>query len=158
MEHSSEEAPLAADSRAGSEQVLIPASGTPGGSNGHALKIAGITTLVCLLVSAQVFTAYMMFDQKQQIQDLQATNQRMEKQVSLRSRVSPQKMVMPMASMPLLDFSDDSNAPNPTTPKEAPKLNKTPSPPSVEEQLMDLMKDLELPHFNKTFLANLQTL
>uniref|UniRef100_A0A3B4AZJ5 Thyroglobulin type-1 domain-containing protein n=1 Tax=Periophthalmus magnuspinnatus TaxID=409849 RepID=A0A3B4AZJ5_9GOBI len=153
MDQPSEEAPLAADNRTGSQQPLMERTGAPGGSNSYALKVAGITTLVCLLLCAQAFTAYMVFDQKQQIQGLQANNQKMERQMTLRSQVAPQKMVMPMASMPLLEFFDDANSPKPT-----PKLTKPPSPPSVEEQLLELMKDFELPHFNKSFLANLQTL
>ncbi|KAJ0002489.1 hypothetical protein NQD34_007638, partial [Periophthalmus magnuspinnatus] len=138
MDQPSEEAPLAADNRTGSQQPLMERTGAPGGSNSYALKVAGITTLVCLLLCAQAFTAYMVFDQKQQIQGLQANNQKMERQMTLRSQVAPQKMVMPMASMPLLEFFDDANSPKPT-PKAA-------------------SKDFELPHFNKSFLANLQTL
>ncbi|KAK7922804.1 hypothetical protein WMY93_009706 [Mugilogobius chulae] len=158
MEQTSEEAPLATSSLAGSEQVLIQPNGAPGGSNARALKIAGITALVCLLVSAQVFTAYMVFDQKEQIQGLQATNRRMQNQMSQRSRMPAQKMVMPMGSMALLDFSEDGTKPIPTTPKPAPKVQLKKVPPSVEEQLQAFMTDFEFPHFNKSFLDNLETL
>uniref|UniRef100_A0A3B4AZI5 CD74 molecule, major histocompatibility complex, class II invariant chain a n=1 Tax=Periophthalmus magnuspinnatus TaxID=409849 RepID=A0A3B4AZI5_9GOBI len=139
MEHASEDAPLAADSRAGSEQVLVMPSSPTRGSNSHALKVAGITALVCLLVSAQVFTAYLVFDQKQQIQGLQANNQKMERQMTLRSRGTPQKIMMPADSLPLLDFSSDEMTPQNTPKSESPK-------------------DHELPEMNESFLANLQTL
>ncbi|XP_033829809.1 H-2 class II histocompatibility antigen gamma chain-like [Periophthalmus magnuspinnatus] len=156
MEHASEDAPLAADSRAGSEQVLVMPSSPTRGSNSHALKVAGITALVCLLVSAQVFTAYLVFDQKQQIQGLQTNNQKMERQMTLRSRGTPQKIMMPADSLPLLDFSSDEMTPQNTPKSESPKQGV--APPSVEKQLQELIKDHELPEMNESFLANLQTL
>lgn len=52
------------------------------GSNSRALKIAGLTTLACLLLASQVFTAYMVFDQKQQIHNLQKNSERMGKQLT----------------------------------------------------------------------------
>uniref|UniRef100_A0A8C6U8Z2 Uncharacterized protein n=1 Tax=Neogobius melanostomus TaxID=47308 RepID=A0A8C6U8Z2_9GOBI len=89
------------------------------------LKIAGITTLVCLLLSAQVFTAYMVFGQSRQIQGLEATNQKLQKQMTTRSRGK-------MAA------------------KDAP-------PPTVEEQLRELIKVWNI--FNtSSFRTNLETL
>uniref|UniRef100_A0A8C6UEQ4 CD74 molecule, major histocompatibility complex, class II invariant chain a n=1 Tax=Neogobius melanostomus TaxID=47308 RepID=A0A8C6UEQ4_9GOBI len=158
MEHVSEDAPLARDSRTGSEQVLVEPAGPTGSSNRQALKIAGITTLVCLLLSAQAFTAYMVFNQRQQIQGLEGTNKELQKQMVQRPSVNPQRMVMPEGSLPLLDFSDDEKSPNPTTTKPAPKVQLNKARPSVEEQLQEFMKDFELPHFNQSFLANLETL
>lgn len=52
------------------------------GSNSRALKIAILTTLACLLLASQVFTAYMVFDQKQQIHTLQRNSERMRKQLT----------------------------------------------------------------------------
>lgn len=49
------------------------------GSNSRAFKVAGLTTLACLLLGSQVFTAYMVFGQRQQIQDLKGNNERMSK-------------------------------------------------------------------------------
>ncbi|XP_072295559.1 H-2 class II histocompatibility antigen gamma chain-like [Eucyclogobius newberryi] len=158
MEHASEDAPLAAESRSESQQVLIQPNGATGGSNSRALKIAGITTLVCLLVSAQVFTAYLVFDQRQQIQGLQMNNQKMLRQMERRVQVAPEKMAMPIRSLPLLDSFDDEESPSPATPKASPKVQLNKTPPSVKEQLQEFMKDFELPHFNKSFLANLQDL
>lgn len=157
MEHASEDAPLASETRTESQEVLVQPTGAPGASNSRALKIAGLTTLACLLLSAQVFTAYMVFDQRQQIQGLQTINQKMEKQMSTstRSRVPPKPMVMPIGSLPLVDFTDDGKSPQP--PKVEP-LKQNASPPTVEEQLRELMKDQQLPQMNQSFLANLQTL
>lgn len=173
MEHVSEDAPLASDSRAGSQEVLVAPTGAaptgPRNSNAYALKVAGITTLVCLLVSAQVFTAYMVFNQKQQIQGLQVTNQRLKLQMGQqRSRVLDSKpMVLPGDSMNLLHFLDDDGK-VPTAPKAEPtvfspipetepKVQQSNPHPGVEEELQDFM-DFELPHFNHSFLANLQAL
>lgn len=52
------------------------------GSNSRALKVAGLTTLACLLLGSQVFTAYMVFGQRQQIRELQGNNARMSKQLT----------------------------------------------------------------------------
>lgn len=52
------------------------------GSNSRALKVAGLTTLACLLLGSQVFTAYMVFGQRQQIQELQGNNERLSKQMT----------------------------------------------------------------------------
>lgn len=52
------------------------------GSNSRALKIAGLTTLACLLVASQVFTAYTVFSQKQQIHTLQKNSDRINKQLT----------------------------------------------------------------------------
>lgn len=52
------------------------------GSNSRALKVAGLTTLACLLLGSQVFTAYMVFGQNQQIKDLQSKNDNMNRQLT----------------------------------------------------------------------------
>uniref|UniRef100_A0A669ECG3 CD74 molecule, major histocompatibility complex, class II invariant chain a n=1 Tax=Oreochromis niloticus TaxID=8128 RepID=A0A669ECG3_ORENI len=155
MAHSQDDAPLARGSLADSEEILLPPAAPRGGSNSRALKIAGLTTLACLLVASQVFTAYTVFSQKQQIHTLQKNSDRMNKQLTRSSHaVAPVRMAMPMNSLPLLmDFTEDSTAPK--TPLT--KLQDT-AIVSVEKQLMDLMQDSELPQFNETFLANLQTL
>lgn len=51
-------------------------------SNSRALKIAGLTTLACLLLASQVFTAYMVFSQKEQIHSLQKSSEKMDKQLT----------------------------------------------------------------------------
>lgn len=56
------------------------------GSNSRALKIAGLTTLACLLLASQVFTAYMVFGQKQQISALQTNSERMGRQLTRSSQ------------------------------------------------------------------------
>ncbi|KAM7417745.1 hypothetical protein PAMA_017406 [Pampus argenteus] len=145
-----EDAPLAREGLAGSEEVLIPTTG-PTRSNSRALKVAGLTTLACLLLASQVFTAFMVFDQKQQISSLQKNSERMGKQLSRSSPVaSPRKMHMPMSSLPLLmDFTSNEDPKTPLT-----KLQDT-AVVSVEKQLKDLLQ-APLPQFNGTFLVNLQ--
>ncbi|XP_031175357.1 CD74 molecule, major histocompatibility complex, class II invariant chain a isoform X2 [Sander lucioperca] len=153
MAQSGEDAPLARGSLAGSEEVLVAPAGPTGGSNRRALKVAGLTTLACLLLASQVFTAYMVFDQKQQIHSLQKNTDRMGKQMTRSSpAVAPMRMQMPMNSLPLLmDSTLDQDTTTPMT-----KLQDTLV--SVETQLKDLMQDSQLPQFNETFLANLQSL
>ncbi|XP_041846419.1 CD74 molecule, major histocompatibility complex, class II invariant chain a [Melanotaenia boesemani] len=155
MDHPAEDAPMARGSLAGSEEALVGHEQPRGGSNSRALKIAGLTTLAVLLLASQVFTAYMVFDQKQQIHSLQKNSERMGKQMTRSSQaVAPVRMAIPMNTLPLLrDFTDDdSSSKTPLT-----KLQDI-AVVSVEKQLMDLMQDVSLPQFNETFLANLQSL
>lgn len=155
MEHAPEDAPLNVEGRSDSQQALLQPTGQQGVSNSRAVKIAGITTLVCLLVSAQVFTAYIVFDQRQQIQGLQVNQQKVERQMGQRTRVMPQKMVMPIGSLPLLDFDGKTSAKSAPKPK-APMMDV--APPNVEQQLQEIIKGQDLPEMNKAFLDNLQTL
>ncbi|XP_054453198.1 H-2 class II histocompatibility antigen gamma chain-like [Anoplopoma fimbria] len=149
MADNAENAPLSSGSLAGSEEALVLAVRPAGGSNSRAFKIAGLTTLACLLLASQVFTAYMVFDQKQQIHSLQKNSDRLGKQVS-RSYQAPARMQMPMKSLPLLmDFTLDEDA---TTPMAKVKDTVV----SVETQLKDLLQDPQLPQFNETFMTNLQ--
>lgn len=46
-------------------------------SNSRALKVAGLTTLACLLIASQVFTAYIVLGQKEQIHELQKSSEQM---------------------------------------------------------------------------------
>ncbi|XP_042349653.1 CD74 molecule, major histocompatibility complex, class II invariant chain a [Plectropomus leopardus] len=150
MAQTTEEAPLATGSLAGSEEVLVPPATTRGGSNSRAFKIAGLTTLACLLLASQVFTAYMVFNQKQQIHSLQRNSEKLGKQLTRSSHAAaPMRMQMPMSSLPLMmDFTADTDTKTPLT-----KVKETVV--SVETQLKDLMQDSQLPQFNETFLANL---
>ncbi|XP_054890632.1 CD74 molecule, major histocompatibility complex, class II invariant chain a [Poeciliopsis prolifica] len=155
MADNPEDAPLARGSVSGSHEVLVNNAGPRGGSNSRALKIAGLTTLACVLLASQVFTAYMVFGQGQQIHDLKKNSERMGKQMSRVSQgVAPARMAMPMNSLPLrLDFTeDDTSSKTPLT-----KLEDT-AIVSVEKQVMDMLKDVSLPQFNETFLANLRSL
>ncbi|XP_029297378.1 CD74 molecule, major histocompatibility complex, class II invariant chain a [Cottoperca gobio] len=154
MADSAEDAPLSRGSMAGSEEVLIaPAASTGGSSNSRAFKVAGLTTLACLLLASQVFTAFMVFDQKQQIHSLQKNSERLGKQLT-RSSQAAASMRLPMNSLPLL--MDFSNLDIKTTKKPLTVLQDTVA--SVETQLKDLMQDSKLPQFNETFLDNLQNL
>ncbi|XP_018555124.1 CD74 molecule, major histocompatibility complex, class II invariant chain a isoform X2 [Lates calcarifer] len=157
MAHNPEDAPLARGSLAGSEEDLVVPAGPRGGSNSRALKVAALTTLACLLLSSQVFTAYMVFSQKQQIHTLQKNSERLGKQMTRSSQaVAPVRMQMPMSSLPLMmDFTTDEDTKTSKTPLT--KLQDT-AIVSVEKQLKDLLQDAQLPQFNETFQANLQSL
>ncbi|KAM9741557.1 CD74 molecule, major histocompatibility complex, class II invariant chain a [Menidia menidia] len=155
MDHPVDDAPLARGSLAGSEEALVARAGPRGGSNSRALKIAGLTTLACLLLASQVFTAYMVFDQKQQIHTLQRSSERMGKQMARSSHaMSPVKMALPMNTLPLMtDFTDEDSKKSETPLTKLQDIAVV----SVEKQLMDLMQ-VSLPKFNETFLTNLQSL
>ncbi|XP_049441615.1 CD74 molecule, major histocompatibility complex, class II invariant chain a [Epinephelus fuscoguttatus] len=155
MAEPAEGAPLATGSLSGSEEVLVLPAAPRGGSNSRALKIAGLTTLACLLLASQVFTAYMVFNQKQQIHSLQRNSDKLGRQLTRSSQaVAPARMHMPMNSLPLLmDFDADAN----TKPKKTPLTKLKEAVVSVEAQLKELLQeDSQLPEFNETFLANLQ--
>ncbi|XP_059201495.1 CD74 molecule, major histocompatibility complex, class II invariant chain a isoform X2 [Centropristis striata] len=156
MANAAEEAPLAAGSRAGSEEALVDHAVPRSGSNSRALKIAGLTTLACLLLASQVFTALMVFDQKGEIHSLQKNHDRLSKQLSRSVKGgAPMRMQLPMDSLPLMmDYTADAGAKKSKTPMT--KLQDTVI--TVEKQLKDLMQDSELPQFNQTFLDNLQSL
>ncbi|XP_060903905.1 CD74 molecule, major histocompatibility complex, class II invariant chain a [Labrus mixtus] len=153
MDNSPDEAPLARGSLAGSEEDLVLPAAPTRTSNSRALKIAGLTTLACLLLASQVFTAYMVFGQKQQIHTLQKSSEKMGRQLTRSSNVvSPMKLNMPMKSLPLMmDYISDDAPKSPWT-----KLQDAVA--SVEKQVKELMQDSQLPQFNETFLANLHDL
>ncbi|XP_035983068.1 CD74 molecule, major histocompatibility complex, class II invariant chain a isoform X2 [Fundulus heteroclitus] len=156
MADNQEDAPLARGSVSGSHEVLVNNAGPRGGSNSRAVKIAGLTTLACLLLASQVFTAYMVFNQKQQIHTLQKSSERLGKQMTRTSQVvAPARMAMPMNSLPLqMDFTEDDSKSSKTP---LVKLQDT-AIVSLEKQVMDLMKDVSLPQFNETFMANLKSM
>uniref|UniRef100_A0A4W5LAR5 CD74 molecule, major histocompatibility complex, class II invariant chain a n=1 Tax=Hucho hucho TaxID=62062 RepID=A0A4W5LAR5_9TELE len=138
---------------AGSQDVILPITTNTRASNSHAFKVAGFTVLACLLLAGQALTAYLVFNQRGQIHDMQKSNNNMRKQ--LRNRppvVAPVKMQMPMLNTArLIDFTDE-DAKTPMTNLEATAIV------SLEEQVKDLLQNPLLPQFNETFLANLQSL
>ncbi|XP_030252735.1 CD74 molecule, major histocompatibility complex, class II invariant chain a [Sparus aurata] len=156
MAQAPEDAPLARGSLSGSDEALILPGPPSGGSNSRAFKIAGLTTLACLLLASQVFTAYTMFGQKQQIHTLQKNSDRMSRQLTRTPPAgAPMRMHMPMNSLPLMmDYIPDEDSKSSKTPMT--KLQD--AVVSVEKQVKDLIQDSQLPQFNETFLANLQSL
>ncbi|KAM4622073.1 H-2 class II histocompatibility antigen gamma chain-like [Polymixia lowei] len=155
MERPQEDAPLARGSLAGSEEALVVPARARGGSNSRAFKVAGLTTLACLLLASQVFTAYMVFNQKGQIHALQKNSETMRKDLTRSAQVAPVRMHMPMNSLPLLmDLTDDGLE---TSKTPMTKLEDT-AIVSVEKQVKDLLANSQLPQFNETFLTNLQGL
>ncbi|XP_003970400.1 CD74 molecule, major histocompatibility complex, class II invariant chain a isoform X2 [Takifugu rubripes] len=147
------DAPLARGSVAGSEDALILRTRPEGGSNRRALKVAGLTTLACLLLGSQVFTAYMVFGQNQQIKALQSKNENMNRQLT-RSNQAPVRVQMPMKSLPMMRAYDPDSDPKPVAPKAVEKKTVV----SVETQVKDLLQDFKLPLFNSTFIPNLLAL
>ncbi|XP_041653545.1 CD74 molecule, major histocompatibility complex, class II invariant chain a isoform X3 [Cheilinus undulatus] len=159
MDNAPEVAPLNEGVLTGSQEALVPPVTPSRSSNSRALKIAGLTTLACLLLSSQVFTAYMVFNQKQQIHSLQKSSEKMGRQLTRSSNVvSPMRLHMPMNSLPLIsDFVSDE-VPKPTKAK-TPLTKLQDAVVNVEKQVKELVQqDSQLPQFNKTFLANLHGL
>uniref|UniRef100_A0A8C2Q0U7 H-2 class II histocompatibility antigen gamma chain-like n=1 Tax=Cyprinus carpio TaxID=7962 RepID=A0A8C2Q0U7_CYPCA len=81
------------------------------GSNGKALKVAGLTVLACLLLAGQALTAYLVWGQKEHISALTTGQEKLKTELTRKmSGAPPKAMHLPMKSMPLLkDFSDDSS-------------------------------------------------
>ncbi|KAM3612595.1 uncharacterized protein V6R79_010770 [Siganus canaliculatus] len=151
MANNPEEAPLARGSLAGSEEVLVAQAGPRGGSNSRALKVAGLTTLACLLLASQVFTAYMVFNQKQQIHSLQRNSERAGRVLTRPSQaMAPVRMQMPMDTLPLLSLDELASV--------KPKTEVQDIVATVEQDVKEVLQNIELPHFNSTFLANLLSL
>ncbi|KAM9849542.1 CD74 molecule, major histocompatibility complex, class II invariant chain a [Aulostomus maculatus] len=152
MDRGEEDAPLAAGN---SHEALVGNVEVRRGSNSRALKIAGLTTLACLLLASQVFTAYMVMGQKQQIQNLQMDSERMGRQLTRPSQVVlPMKVPMAMNSLSLLNNFDDSTA----SKQSMTKLQDTAVMVTMEEQVKNLLQGLEVPRFSGDFLANMQNL
>ncbi|XP_056139017.1 CD74 molecule, major histocompatibility complex, class II invariant chain a [Lampris incognitus] len=156
MDRPREDAPLATGGLAGSDEALLTPTRTRGGSNSRAFKVAGLTTLACLLLASQVFTAYLVFNQKGQINNLQKNSDNMRKQLLTRTNpVGPARMHMPMHSMPLLTVLAEDDGKPAKTPMT--KVEDT-AIVSVEKQVKDLLQNSQLPQFNETFLANMESL
>nr|BAC53767.1 invariant chain like protein 1 [Cyprinus carpio] len=96
--------------RVPSQETIVNRGGT-GGSNGKALKVAGLTVLACLLLAGQALTAYLVWGQKEHISALTTGQEKLKTELTRKmSGAPPKAMHLPMKSMPLLkDFSDDSS-------------------------------------------------
>uniref|UniRef100_A0A3P8YJ07 Thyroglobulin type-1 domain-containing protein n=1 Tax=Esox lucius TaxID=8010 RepID=A0A3P8YJ07_ESOLU len=143
--------------RTASDEAILP-SVRRRTSNSRAFKVAGFTLLACLLLAGQGLTAYLVFNQRGQINDMQKNNDNMRKQLRNRPPVAPVQMHMPMLNMPrLIDFSEEDSQTTKNSPMT--KLENTAvAIQSLEKQVKDLLQNPELPQFNETFLANLQGL
>ncbi|KAJ8015316.1 hypothetical protein DPEC_G00024860 [Dallia pectoralis] len=143
--------------RTGSQDAILPRVQRRT-SNSRAFKVAGFTLLACLLLAGQGLTAYLVFNQKGQISDMQKNNDNMRKQLRNRPPAAPAQMHMPMLNMPhLLAYSEEDSKTTKNTPIM--KLENTAvAIQSLEMQVKDLLQNPDLPEFNKTFLANLQGL
>nr|XP_057919473.1 CD74 molecule, major histocompatibility complex, class II invariant chain a [Doryrhamphus excisus] len=154
-----ENAPLAEGSRAGSAEALLAPERSRRGSNSYALKVAGLTTLACVLLASQAFMGYMVFDQRQQIHALQRNADRMNRQLQA-PRVTPIKMPEPMNDFHLMDklWDGDSAVPEPKAPVEEEKKQSVAASVGVDEMMSLMEENFALPTFNDTILGNLQSL
>ncbi|XP_061691493.1 CD74 molecule, major histocompatibility complex, class II invariant chain a isoform X2 [Syngnathoides biaculeatus] len=154
MDVNGENAPI---DRAGSADNLLPLQtprGPHGGSNRYALKVAGLTVLACLLLASQVFVAYMVFDQKQQIQTLQKNSNDLKRELHS-AQVAPIKMREPLNRFPLMHaFVDLEKVATEAPVKEVKKRDSV----GMDEMIGLLEENFEMPKFNDTILANLQSL
>ncbi|XP_054648489.1 H-2 class II histocompatibility antigen gamma chain-like isoform X2 [Dunckerocampus dactyliophorus] len=160
MAENGENAPLAGGSRAGSADPLVGPERSRGGSNSRALKVAGLTTLACMLVASQVFVVYMVFDQRQQIHSLQKNADKMNRQLQA-PQAAPIKMLEPMNRFHLMDVLLDAGSAAPEPKPKAPVKEEKPSVQTsigVEEMMSLMEENFELPNFNDTILGNLQSL
>ncbi|XP_026090246.1 H-2 class II histocompatibility antigen gamma chain-like [Carassius auratus] len=86
--------------RAPSEQTSIN-MGPQGRSNNQALKVAGVTLLAGILIAGQAFTAYMAYNQKEQLNTLERRSDRLH-EISRKSVMrAPLQMHLPMSSLAL---------------------------------------------------------
>ncbi|KAB5548734.1 hypothetical protein PHYPO_G00058970 [Pangasianodon hypophthalmus] len=91
------------------DQPVLSGRGSRGGSNKKALKVAGLTVLVALLIAGQAFTAYSVYKQSEKLSLLERRSDRLQEMtIKARANRTPMKMAVPMSSFPLLvsDFSD----------------------------------------------------
>ncbi|XP_068596420.1 uncharacterized protein [Brachionichthys hirsutus] len=167
MDNAPEHAALASGDVTGSEETLVAPARSRSGSNSRALKVAGLTTLACLLVSSQVFALYTLFDHKNQISMMKKDSAQLSRQLNRPApAVAPGKMQLPMNSELLLsEFDSDglmttktrpttsttrstSTRPTTRTSKTArtPKASMTvlqDTVPSLEQQVKDLQQVLQ---------------
>ncbi|XP_057706234.1 CD74 molecule, major histocompatibility complex, class II invariant chain a [Corythoichthys intestinalis] len=152
MEENGENAPLA---RAGSAEPLVRAETSGRSANRYALKVAGLTTLGCLLVASQVFVGFMVFNQKQQIRTLQKDSDQMLRQLHA-AQVAPVKLRDPMNVFPLMHpFADFGKV---VTKAPVKQKEKKMDSVGVDEMIGLMEENFELPKFNDNILGNLQSL
>lgn len=130
MANAPEDAHLDGDnlSQPDSAAALIAPAAPSRRSNSRALKVAGLTTLACLLIVSQIVTAYMVIDQSKQISSLKKKSEEVGKQLTrtmLAQKAPPMKMQPPLGNTPLvMDIELDHQQPQPTPAKPV-SLTKT---------------------------------
>ncbi|KAL0993860.1 hypothetical protein UPYG_G00114830 [Umbra pygmaea] len=103
-----------------SEQTVITLGTTGRGSNKKAFMIAGLTVLACLLIAAQVMTAYFVLGQKNDMNTLVEDHKSLQRELSKgRAAAVPMKQHTPMNSMTMLSDDTDDEASTQLS-KEAP--------------------------------------
>lgn len=125
------EAPLI---RAPSEQTSIN-MGTPRRSNNQVLKVAGVTLLAGILIAGQAFTAYMAFNQKQQLNNLERRSDRLQ-EISRKSAMrAPLQMHLPMSSL-ALTFADEPKEKDSSSTNPKPELTQCQKEASGEVKIL----------------------
>ncbi|XP_028315490.1 H-2 class II histocompatibility antigen gamma chain-like isoform X2 [Gouania willdenowi] len=115
-----------------------------GCSTGCTLMIAGLASLLCLMVCSQIFSIYMIFKQMERIERLQESKEEINGRLNQLSQADTR--------LSLWIVENSLNQHEDATSKS--QLNDT----DVEKVLMELLQDLELPQFNETFSGNLLSL
>ncbi|XP_077388798.1 CD74 molecule, major histocompatibility complex, class II invariant chain a [Festucalex cinctus] len=152
MEEAGENARLA---RTGSAEPLVGGASSRRGSTGYAVKVAGLTTLACLLLASQVFVAFMVFDQRQQIQTLQKDSDKLTRQIHA-AQVAPIKMREPLNHFPMMEALFDLDSPATKAPVKQEEKNR--DYVGVDEMIGLMEENFKMPKFNDTMLANLKGL
>ncbi|TRY91311.1 hypothetical protein DNTS_030129 [Danionella cerebrum] len=89
-----------------------------GSSNARALKVTGLTILVCLLLAGQALTTYMVWSQREHLQSLSSSQEKLKAELTKKMSAGPPKaMRLPMNSMKMIDFSEQQTDPSSDTPK-----------------------------------------
>ncbi|XP_067313081.1 CD74 molecule, major histocompatibility complex, class II invariant chain a [Pseudorasbora parva] len=79
--------------------------------NGKALKVTALTVLACLLLAGQALTAYFVWGQKEHLNALSSSQEKLKAELTRKISAGPAKaMQRPMNSMALLkDFTDETS-------------------------------------------------
>ncbi|KAK2872906.1 hypothetical protein QQF64_017424 [Cirrhinus molitorella] len=98
--------------------------GSQGRSSKQILKVAGVTLLAGILIAGQAFTAYMAYNQKEQLNTLERRSDRLQ-EISSRSVMrTPMKMHLPMASLALKYEDEPEEKKDSTTSDPKPELTQ----------------------------------
>ncbi|TRY91312.1 hypothetical protein DNTS_030129 [Danionella cerebrum] len=121
-----------------------------GSSNARALKVTGLTILVCLLLAGQALTTYMVWSQREHLQSLSSSQEKLKAELTKKMSAGPPKaMRLPMNSMKMIDFSEQQTDPSSDTPKsvlqpvEQPAAFSLPGEGSVHEPKMNCQLESE---------------
>ncbi|CAM4670266.1 unnamed protein product [Leuciscus chuanchicus] len=115
------------------DQTSVNMGPQGGRSNSQALKVAGVTLLAGILIAGQAFTAYMVYNHREQLNTLERRNDRLHElsqKFVMRNQGVPMKMQLPMSSLALT--LDDS-----TKEKDSPSSSAKPEPSVLSQCLKE---------------------